>query len=653
MKALLSLLVLLVSTSLHAQRAQLPGSSRGQEAIEKHNKNLDKIAAKYGKSRPQLERDLKMDESLVLDAKGDLYVSEEALIPEYLGDDEAVLNPQASNIPDSEALKLHSRPGSSRKIILDFNGEQVTNSYWASGTINAEAFDMDGSPGFSATELARIKDIWLRVAEDYAQFDVDVTTEDSSSYNGMKVIITPSNEWYGSAGGVAYLSTFGTSQPCWVFSDLLNNSAKNIAEAASHEAGHTLSLYHQSKYDANGTRLATYHTGIGSGDTGWAPIMGVGYYQKNSLWHNGTTSSATTFQDDVAIISRKLAVIPDEAGSTLSSNSPMVKSLVAGGLQNFKHQGLISYQGDIDVIKLDIGQGDLSLKVAGAVAAPNTDLRVVLRSPSNQILADVNPAGSVDAIINLPALPEGVYSLQVIPTGYTDANGNVMYSDYGIQGRYYISGSAVPGAGGDTGGGNPNTAPVVNAGADQTLSYTVSSANLSGQASDDGVIASIKWSQVSGPSAAVIASSTSLQTSVSGLISGVYTFRLSVVDDYGALSSDDVKVSVGSAPQPQAPIVSAGSDLTVLLPTNSVSIQGSASDADGSIASVSWSQVSGPSAAVLSQNGTSLVASELVAGTYSFRLTAVDNSGLSSSDTMNVVVKTAKGKGGGKGGPKK
>jgi hypothetical protein len=88
MKTLLSLLILLVSTSIHAQREHIPGSTRGLEAIEKHSKNLDKIAAKYGKTKAQLERDLKMDNTLVLDAKGELYVSEEALIPEYMGDAE-------------------------------------------------------------------------------------------------------------------------------------------------------------------------------------------------------------------------------------------------------------------------------------------------------------------------------------------------------------------------------------------------------------------------------------------------------------------------------------------------------------------------------------------------------------------------------------
>ena len=38
-------------------------------------------------------------------------------------------------------------------------------------------FDTDGTPStFSASELAVVQDAWQRVAEDYAPFDVDVTT---------------------------------------------------------------------------------------------------------------------------------------------------------------------------------------------------------------------------------------------------------------------------------------------------------------------------------------------------------------------------------------------------------------------------------------------------------------------------------------------
>ncbi len=63
------------------------------------------------------------------------------------------------------------------------------------------------------------------VAEDYRPFDVNVTTDravfDSYPLNRRAMLVlTPSNEWYGSAGGVAYVDVYGSSSfdaPGWVF----------------------------------------------------------------------------------------------------------------------------------------------------------------------------------------------------------------------------------------------------------------------------------------------------------------------------------------------------------------------------------------------------------------------------------------------------
>ncbi len=45
-------------------------------------------------------------------------------------------------------------------------------------TINALGFDLlDGVAGWSTTELLRVQGVWQQVAEDFAPFDLDVTTE--------------------------------------------------------------------------------------------------------------------------------------------------------------------------------------------------------------------------------------------------------------------------------------------------------------------------------------------------------------------------------------------------------------------------------------------------------------------------------------------
>jgi poly(3-hydroxybutyrate) depolymerase len=88
-----------------------------------------------------------------------------------------------------------------------------------------------------------------------------------------------------------------------------------------------------------------------------------------------------------------------------------------------------------------------------------------------------------------------------------------------------------------------------------------------------------------------------------------------------------------------APQVDAGVDVTEYLPTNVAVCNGSAVDPDGSVKSYAWSQVSGPSSATLENKATkSLKASNLKAGTYTFRLKAVDDKGAYSSDDVKVII---------------
>ncbi len=78
-------------------------------------------------------------------------------------------------------------------------------------------------------------------------------------------------------------------KPALVFPERLGNSDRYIAEAAAHECGHTLGLLH------DGTTTGTeYYAGHGTGATGWAPIMGNGYYKSLTQWSKGEYASQTT-----------------------------------------------------------------------------------------------------------------------------------------------------------------------------------------------------------------------------------------------------------------------------------------------------------------------------------------------------------------------
>jgi hypothetical protein len=157
---------------------------------------------------------------------------------------------------------LNSDINSLPVVYIDFNGQYVTGSPWNwNGPINAAP---------SGLSNAAMKEIFASVAADYRIFNVNITT-DPAKYSAappaarMRVIVTTTSSWYGSAGGVSYVGsyTWGDETPCWVFSALLNYNAKKVAEAISHESGHTLGLQHQSRYDVNCNKVNEYNPGNG------------------------------------------------------------------------------------------------------------------------------------------------------------------------------------------------------------------------------------------------------------------------------------------------------------------------------------------------------------------------------------------------------
>lgn len=86
------------------------------------------------------------------------------------------------------------------------------------------------------------------------------------------------------------------------------------------------------------------------------------------------------------------------------------------------------------------------------------------------------------------------------------------------------------------------------------------------------------------------------------------------------------------------PVADAGPDRFVLLPTDTVTLDGSATD-NGSISTYGWSQISGPNMATLAgENTEDLTASGLIEGTYIFQLTVTDDELNTDSDTAVVSV---------------
>lgn len=184
-----------------------------------------------------------------------------------------------------------------------------------------------------------------------------------------------------------------------------------------------------------------------------------------------------------------------------------------------------------------------------------------------------------------------------------------------------------------------NSAPVSNAGTNQTITLPTSSVTLNGGSSSDDVgITEYLWTKVGGPATFTITSPTSVSTSVTGLVAGIYIFRLRVEDVAGLFTTDDVQITVNAAPN-GTPVANAGANQAITLPTNSVTVSSSGSTDDVAIVSRTWTKTSGPATfTIVSPTSISTAINNLVAGVYTFRITVFDGGGLSSFDEVQITV---------------
>lgn len=109
----------------------------------------------------------------------------------------------------------------------------------------------------------------------------------------------------------------------------------------------------------------------------------------------------------------------------------------------------------------------------------------------------------------------------------------------------------------------------------------------------------------------------------------------------GAYSSAVLIKNNSSALVNQSPTANAGPDQTIKLPTNSVTLSGSGTDAEGTI-SYAWKKLSGPAAYTIANAASpSTTVSGLEKGWYQFELKITDNNGAVARDTVKIVVNSA------------
>lgn len=339
---------------------------------------------------------------------------------------------------------LNSYPSAPATIFLDFDGHTVDGTSWNwSGTPIVCA-----ASGLNATQVTHV---FNRVAEDYRPFNVNITT-DSTKFlaapvdKRIRVIITTTSSWYGNtAGGVAFIGSFtsGDDTPCFVFSALFGYNLKKISEAASHESGHTLGLYHQSQYDSNCNKITDYYSGQGTGEIGWAPIMGVGYSRNFTLWSNGPNSlGCTNYQNDLDVITASYNGFGYRVDDHPATFEAATLSLFSNN--QFAVAGIIGQNTDEDMFRFSMpGRGRFQLNaipynVGTGNAGSNLDLQITLYNASLTLLNVYNPGTLLSSVADTILNP-GSYYLKV------EGQGNLYAPAYASLGSYSLKTTIEPG----------------------------------------------------------------------------------------------------------------------------------------------------------------------------------------------------------------
>ncbi len=634
-----------------------PGAS-GAQAIAALGGNLPAVADYYGMTAEQLRNQLLGDSGLRLSGTGRLiHLSagpRRAAATRSAAATFAMSSNSLDALPLGQTFQLHSKPDALKTIFLNFQGATLSaDEHFLPPLLDSDEmsidvapFSIDADPAFSDAERRLVQEIWQRVAEDFAPFDVDVTTEQPAlerisrasaedQVYGMDVLFAllveswniPGSAGFGMPGAFSANSPGADSmKPSLVFytADVIN--ARTLADSATREVGITLGL----RTDVQGCNGEPY---AGQGDSevnGWAPIMGelserpLRQFDKGEYADPGICGEgAVPPQDDFIVMQGAgLLLRADEAGNTTGTASwlPVTSS---AGRSAASFGGVIASADDTDVFYLDAGAGVLDITVEPAPLGPNADLELTLRNSAGNVVQVNKPIQNLGAAINVSVGAPGRYFLEVKGGGEGDPL-LTGYSNYGSVGGYELAGSFA----------TPSNAPP-SAVMDVSRVIGPSAMTLTFDAArsgDDGRIMLYRWDFGDGTSREEATPGPVQKIYPPGSAGILYTVSLTVTDDSGLSATTTRSINPGAAP-PWANVTA--NVLTGPAPL-AVAFNPSGSTSDDGITSYAWSFGDGTtrvntSPAVESKTYTT-------AGTYPVSLQIIDGTGRTATANVTIVV---------------
>jgi len=525
------------------------------------------------------------------------------------GPDTSTYTGVAPTVTAVTAFQLHSRPGASKTLYLDFKGHTTPAGYWDTNAVTVPAFKMAGTAtALDQVNLNAIRDIWLHVAEDFAAWDIDVTTDaiGIQTKPGLRCVIGGRQDAVPGLGfstmGVAYLGSFGNAGfgnnllnglDCnnFVFIDCTNpatgendtsmNPTTSNYEVTilcvAHEVGHTVGLNHWGETAAGTGQAYTRghtvsgYTGVAhvsaimgnSALPGWPSVCNLNQWSKGDYPFSVADTGVAGTQDDIAVISTfatKLVGARDDHGDTLATATVVSGTSITAG-------GVIADSTDVDLMKITPGAGALSLTVSPHLKYRNYNgnlkVGISLLNSAGVTVAKNYVTNSMGNTLSYNVPTAGTYYIKVNGVGYdplrsagsqvwtsTGITGTVIgtsagFTNYGSIGRYGLTGSWQAFA----------QAPVAVITSDRSGGVRPVTVAFDGRSSSDpdGLVVGYAWNFGDPSSGAANTSTLANPVHTYSGPAGNYTASLVVTDNSGNPSAAATKViTLSGAPLPNS-----------------------------------------------------------------------------------------------------
>lgn len=297
---------------------------------------------------------------------------------------------------------LNSLPGAAKSLFLDFDGDvqqvwhRTDNVQQTYTNVTAGQFNLDHTAGFSNAEASAMKKIWAIVADDYAPFNINVTTVAPPSFandvavrvvmcgdttaklttgatsvtvSGDRFIANDNGATLANNSGYSSIGSFSDGEPnvVYVFAKYINtwptvdsehrtcDLQYVMATTASHEAGHAFGLVHDPGPGGYGYSVGTDIT---------TPIMGSNAQGDRTIWSSYTAGS--TPHDNVQELTNKLGARPDDFGdSYLTANTLRLTSPgnTVAKPSSVTVKGIISTSSDADWFRFTSSGGTYNFSI--------------------------------------------------------------------------------------------------------------------------------------------------------------------------------------------------------------------------------------------------------------------------------------------------